>query len=101
MSNESTKITAALLSDLDQARAFLTCGIGSKTKWNGYSLKREDGEYGGEDNRKPFAVVSFEDANGEKVYFRFEGYYASYDGTALERVYQVFPKEVTKIEFSR
>lgn len=59
-------------------------------------------DYGGEgQGEEYYTVFSFTDLKGEKDYFRFEGYWESWDGvyyddTELEKV---VPKEVTVIKW--
>lgn len=56
-------------------------------------------DYGGEDMGSSYYAVHKFTRDGEEVFIRFRGFYASYDGADYEGFDQVFPREVTKIEY--
>jgi hypothetical protein len=57
--------------------------------------------YGGEDmGRDYWSIYSFT-KDGETVYVKFAGWYASYHGSEYEECYFVEPKQVTVTEFER
>lgn len=55
--------------------------------------------YGGEDQGSTYYTVYKFERGDEVVFIKFYGYYASYNGTDYEGFRQVFPKEVTKVEY--
>lgn len=56
--------------------------------------------YGGEDmGFAYYAIWKFVREDEEAVYLKFFGWYSSYEGSEYEGLCQVFPKEVTKIEY--
>jgi hypothetical protein len=55
--------------------------------------------YGGEDQGTTYYTVYKFERDDEIVYIKFYGYYTSYDGSGYEGFRQVFPKEVTKVEY--
>jgi hypothetical protein len=55
--------------------------------------------YRGEDMGSSYYAVHKFTRDGEEVFIRFRGFYASYDGADYEGFDQVFPREVTKIEY--
>lgn len=57
--------------------------------------------YGGEDQGSTYYTIWKFERDGEFAYFQFDGYYASYNGADFNEVFEVFPREVTKIEFRR
>lgn len=57
-------------------------------------------EYGGEDMGPAYYSTYKFSKEGEKdVFLKFYGWYASYDGANYEGFKQVYPKEVTRIEY--
>ena len=66
---------------------------------NGWTLETEE-QFGGEGQGDDYWVV-VKATKGDRVsYWKFYGYHASHDGTYLENVMEVKPKEVIKIEWS-
>lgn len=56
-------------------------------------------EYGGEDQGQSYyAVWEFQCEDGP-IYIKFHGWYSSYDGVTYEGLTEVFPREVTRIEY--
>ncbi len=55
--------------------------------------------YGGEDQGSTYYAVWKFTRGDETVFIRFFGYYASYNGADYEGFRQVFPMEVTKVEY--
>ncbi len=55
--------------------------------------------YGGEDMGSTYYAVHKFTRDDETVFIKFFGYYASYNGADYEGFRQVFPKEVTKVEY--
>jgi hypothetical protein len=55
--------------------------------------------YGGEDMGATYYAVYKFTRDGEEVFIKFYGFYASYDGADYEGFDQVFPREVTKVEY--
>lgn len=64
----------------------------------GVICKIKDG-YGGEDCGSTYYSVWEFDAGGEVFYLRFYGWYASHYGVDYQDFKEVFPKEVTKVEY--
>jgi hypothetical protein len=59
---------------------------------NGYILSTE-AEYGGEGQGEDYWVVVRVEKDGISTYWKYDGWYASYDGGYLENVYKVEPKQ--------
>ena len=55
--------------------------------------------YGGEEQGSTYYSVYEFTQGDEKVYLKFEGWYASYNGAEYTGFSVVHPKEVTKIEY--
>ncbi len=55
--------------------------------------------YGGEDMGSTFYTVYKFTRDGEEVFIKFFGFYASHIGVDYEGFRQVFPQEVTKVEY--
>jgi hypothetical protein len=56
-------------------------------------------DYGGEDMGSTYYTVHKFTRGDEEVFIKFYGFYSSYNGTDYEGFCQVFPKEVTKVEY--
>ena len=56
-------------------------------------------DYGGEDCGSTFYTVYKFERGDETAYVQFDGYYQSYAGAEYEGMFEVSPKEVTKIEY--
>lgn len=62
---------------------------------------RHEAQFGGEGSGDQYYfVVSLTDNNGKKTYWKYFGWYASYNGGEITEVVQVEPKEVIKIEWN-
>lgn len=61
----------------------------------------EDDRGGEGQGEEYYTVFSFTDLNGEKNYFKFEGYYSSWEGVYYDDavIEEVIPKEVTIIKW--
>lgn len=55
--------------------------------------------YGGADCGSTYYTVWEFNAGGEVFYLRFDGWYASHYGVDYQDFKEVFPKEVTKVEY--
>jgi hypothetical protein len=55
--------------------------------------------YGGEDMGSTYYAIYKFTRDGEEVFIKFYGFYTSYDGSDYRDFCQVFPKEVTKVEY--
>lgn len=69
-------------------------GYGKELTQMGASFKEMD-SYGGEDQGSEFWCVWEFTRGDEVVHFKFEGWYASYEGATFEHVYEVSPVEKT------
>lgn len=58
----------------------------------GVTYKNID-QYGGEDRGSDFYTVWEFTRDDETVWFKFQGWYQSYEGATFERVFEVKPKE--------
>ena len=57
--------------------------------------------YGGEGEGEQYYTVWKFSRDNEEVYFKFDGYYQSYDGATYNKYFQVKPKEVQVIQYER
>ena len=62
------------------------------------SFKHED-NFGGEGMGDDYWSVYSFSKGSEKVYVKFQGWYASYNGADYNHYFFVEPKEVTRVEF--
>lgn len=73
--------------------------LGKWAEANGVTEASSVDSYGGEDQGSTYySVIRFSDGTDE-VFLKFYGWYASYDGANYEGFKQVYPKEVTRIEY--
>ena len=56
-------------------------------------------DHGGEDMGSEFYTVWKFTRDNEECYFKFEGWYASFVGAEFQCVFEVTPKEVTRVEY--
>ena len=73
--------------------------LGKWAEANGVTEASSVDSYGGEDQGSTYySVIRFSDGTDE-VFLKFYGWYASYVGDNYEGFKQVYPKEVTRIEY--
>lgn len=64
----------------------------------GLSCKQVD-QYGGEDMGREYYTVYKFTQNDNVMWIKFDGWYASYDGSNFESVFEVHPTPVTVIKY--
>lgn len=73
-------------------------GYGKELQSMGVAYTSVD-SYGGEGEGDTFYHVWQFDKDGETVFWKFDGWYASYSGAEYQNNFQVEPKQVTKTEY--
>jgi hypothetical protein len=69
----------------------------TELKEKGYLLNSED-HYGGEGKGDQYWNVFSVEHNGEKTYFRIDGWYASYDGSHFDDCYEFYEVEKVPVQ---
>lgn len=63
------------------------------------SVEYEDNHGGEGEGSDYYSIYRFNFEDGEKIYVKFQGWYASYHGSEFESCFIVEPKEVTVVQY--
>lgn len=78
----------------------IDCGYAKELEQAGVDYLCVD-SYGGEDQGSTYYTIYKFSRDYEVCYFQFDGWYQSFNGSEFESVFEVKPKEVTKVEYTK